>query len=380
MAYVYIPEGLLSTLLIRSGNDWKKRGWVKLHSKTLEQMMGRKYAAVVSTLRAADIIRVRRNYIPTVKTRSYRIHDQFKNSPYQRTPLVGKVMNTRVNKYKVEQYEKLGIVQKHLHHWLTHIELPLVDKRYKRQALNIRRIQDKDWFLTDDKYGRVHSNVTNIKCSIRRRLTVNNLQLVEIDISNSQPLMFSLLLLSGFQTTKQSLYPLPSTYICSANHIRLKELSDDTWCYIELCEQGQLYETLMTYLGIDSNDSKARNKFKRDLFKKVLYCCNETQDNALSDAFGELFPNVLKAIKWHKRDDYRELARNMQRAESDLIINKVCGRLMTEHPDCPILTVHDSLLTPEANEDLVKSVLLDEAAKLGIHPSIKVKGHIPRST
>ena len=61
--------------------------------------------------------------------------------------------------------------------------------------------------------------------------------------------------------------------------------------------------------------------------------------------FSETFPKVAEVIRQHKRKDYRFLSRLLQNYESTVIINRVCRRLMNEHPAAPIYTIHDSILT-----------------------------------
>ena len=42
---------------------------------------------------------------------------------------------------------------------------------------------------------------------------------------------------------------------------------------------------------------------------------------------------------------YKNLARELQRRESDLVILGVCDRVRRELPQCPLISVHDSLMT-----------------------------------
>lgn len=54
----------------------------------------------------------------------------------------------------------------------------------------IDRIQRKDFhFLLDDKGGRFHSNLTNLKSELRNYLSWKGHKLVSLDIKNSQPLL-----------------------------------------------------------------------------------------------------------------------------------------------------------------------------------------------
>ena len=55
------------------------------------------------------------------------------------------------------------------------------------------------------------------------------------------------------------------------------------------------------------------------------------------------------------------------------MIRGVCGRLIEEHSDCPLITVHDAILTTAPWVATVQQVILDEFGKLGIRPTLKVK-------
>lgn len=386
--HLYLPEGLDLSFLPkthRPAAQWmlssiytrrhckrlRPDAWIRLHSKILERMMGRSYPKIKAALKAYDIIEDDGRHVRNVKSRGYRLKEPYRSQTHRRVELTGKVIRKRLQKHRDQRRGLWCDVHSHLYGWLSKVELAVRrdDKRYVRHLLPIDRIKDGDWFLYPDKYGRVHSNVTNLKSSLRRRLKVNNAKLVEIDISNSQPLMLSLLLLSSsIQTPTPTTLPLTSAFL----QMYRNTLPVDVQGYIDFCEGGGLYEALAAYLNLPDT-RRARNKVKRGVIKRVLYCRNRRQVNRYSDAFGELFPTVLDTIKAYKRDDYRHLPRLLQSIEADLVIHRVCTRLMTDHPAVPVLTVHDSLLTTEDSEALVTSVLLDEAGKLGIRPAIKVK-------
>jgi hypothetical protein len=71
-----------------------------------------------------------------------------------------------------------------------------------------------------------------------------------------------------------------------------------------------------------------------------------------------------------KGKNYRHSAYLLQNLEATLFIYKICGRIMREKPALPLYTVHDSLLTTREHVEYVRSVILDEFRKLGIHPTL----------
>ena len=64
------------------------------------------------------------------------------------------------------------------------------------QVAMIRRIKDGDFFSIPDEYGRFHSNLTNLKKTLRPFLRYRDSELVNLDIANSQPMIFCLLLVN----------------------------------------------------------------------------------------------------------------------------------------------------------------------------------------
>ena len=60
----------------------------------------------------------------------------------------------------------------------------------------IKRIAEGDFFSIPDRYGRFHSNLTNLKKTLRPFLRYRNSELVNLDIANSQPMVFCLLLVN----------------------------------------------------------------------------------------------------------------------------------------------------------------------------------------
>ena len=86
-----------------------------------------------------------------------------------------------------------------------------------------------------------------------------------------------------------------------------------------------------------------------------------------------LFPSMMAAMARLKRGDYRRLAHLAQRIESRFMFGRVLPRLMTEEPDLFVSTIHDSVLTTTGNGEYVRQVMLDEFAKLGVSPVVRVE-------
>jgi hypothetical protein len=362
------------------------------------------------------------------------------------------------------------------------------------QVAMIQRIKDGDFFSIPDRYGRFHSNLTNLKKTLRSFLRYRDSELVNLDIANSQPMVFCLLLvnflsnngklnnlidyefaessnpyaieideafllslssssslsspfpqvdqetrgnerkeeeegevlpilrrfnvensnksnddnalgLSDFSYDKPETYrniqelqnnkeeegegeALPilrqfgietSSIVNDDNTLRQGNFSyemTDNWAddvkeFIELCEQGILYDDLMRRLNIPA---KRRDSFKRLFFSQVFFGKIKTTGR-VRELFARDFPTVYKAINDLKRKDYRQLAYLLQAHESKIMIDVICRRILAELPGTFIATIHDSIMTTPDKADEVRAIMLREFQRFGLNPMIRLEAY-----
>ncbi len=200
---------------------------------------------------------------------------------------------------------------------------------YNRNKYSVECINDKHIFYHFDNYGRMHTNFTILKSFIRKNcLLIDDMRTSEIDIPNSQPLFLSKL-------------------IENSKWVDVDELKLFKYLTIE----GIYYKYVMTELGI-SDKSEVK-----ELTYKVLFGRNGK--NSKSDIlFCKLFPTIHNFIKLYKKEmgDYKILAYELQKAESNLIFNKIIRQIMTLYPDIKIVTVHDSIIVADKWKDQVSAV------------------------
>lgn len=55
------------------------------------------------------------------------------------------------------------------------------------------------------------------------------------------------------------------------------------------------------------------------------------------------------------------------------MFGRVVPRVMELRPDLFVATIHDSILTTAEDAHLVRQVMLDEFAQLGVSPQVKVE-------
>lgn len=302
--------------------------------------------------------------------------------------------------------------------------LPVTEMR-ELNRLAVRLINDKAFDFKVCDYGRVHTNITRLLKPLRNILMIDGVSMTTIDIANSQPLFLLMAYLNRIPTATPSIYKysvhnndsktsstLPTTYISTGDASQVQPVqpipptlhpttrSPYTKCkcaeqtdfqgftttrilpadvdhFRYLCEAGRLYQYLMERMDW----TQGKSAFKSDELFRCLYGRNTVWDgngnynpSRLEPIIKTEFPTIWKFIRgWKKANGYKDLARQMQREESRLMIDGVCGRLAKEHPDCPLVTVHDSIMTTSPWVETVKNIILEEFARLGIRPNLHIE-------
>ncbi len=305
-----------------------------------------------------NIIECDRQFIKGEKSYGYRLCEKYANVRHKQIELKSKSLLRNIEKW---QRSRLPITDIHLYLYeflkqidinydaaLNYVETMPINE-YNSAKIAIDKFLNRDYFLYSDDYGRVHTNITNLKSTLRKFLLYKGQALVNIDIINSQPL---LLLLTP---------PILHSIRCAFS-IYFESGGMDIFTYKSLAEQGKLYDYLMKHAAEDS-----RAEFKEKFFRETFF------GKRISKTFSELFPTVARLLAEIKKDDYRSLAWMMQKAESNLVINHICRRIMTEHEGTFMATIHDSILTTEDNVTKIKKIILEEFANFNLSPSIRVE-------
>jgi hypothetical protein len=142
-------------------------------------------------------------------------------------------------------------------------------------------------------------------------------------------------------------------------------LPADLLAYRELCEARGLYQTVADRLG------KTRDEAKKSIM--VVFFDKPWHRNAVFAILENLFPTVMGTMRRIKSGDYRRLAHLAQGIESRFMFGRVVPWIMELRPDLFIGTIHDSVLTSAADGCFVRQVMLDEFARLGLSPQVKLK-------
>jgi hypothetical protein len=339
-----------------------------IYMRRLIGRAGKTYNDYINILANKGIIECDRRYIVNEKSFGYKLCNEYSDVRHKQVPITSASLQSNIERWQdcrkpmgslKEKMHKFTKVHKHIYHFIENIEIDykaalqsiegLSTEEYNKNKITIDKIKDKEFYLHRDEFGRIHTNLTILKSTLRRFLSYKGKKFVNIDVVNSQPLLLLLTIKSIYLTIR-----------CTGA-IYFEDVPPDVLCYKRLVERGELYEYLMKRAQTANRDNFKENFFRDTFFGKKT-----------SNLFCELFPTIGKEIRRIKRKDYRRLAWMMQRKESKLIITKICGRIMREHPEVFIGTIHDSVLTTPENVSTIRQIMSEEFEKIGLSPTIRV--------
>lgn len=331
---------------------FKKENKFTLNATVLKQKYGHEYKLYIDFLIYKQIIKMKCNYKAGVTSRIYELNTIVFKQQISRVKNDDKVL---IKKYKKKIYDTIDFVKQEESSIKPEIREKLISDLFSvdidfersifflnclkkedidifnRNIYSVESINDKHIFYHFDNYGRLHTNFTILKSFIRKNcLLIDGEETCEIDISNSQPL-----------------------FLCKLIHD-----SQTAWINKEefdffktLVINGNFYQYVMQVTG-----EKNRNKVK-EMTYKVFFGHNRINSKA-DNLFITMFPTIHHFIKLYKKEwcNHKILSHDLQRAESNLIFNKVIKKLMILHPEIKIITVHDSLIFPKKYRQIVQTI------------------------
>jgi len=336
---------------------FKKDNKFVINATILKDKYGYLYNYYINYLKEKNIIKMVSNYRKGVSSRKYSLNDNILKSKIQR-----RYRNTDkvlLKKYKKKVMESIDFsddddyligkdIREKLISDLFNVDIQfdraiffldsLKDEKfdvYNRNVYSVECVNDKHIFYHFDNYGRMHTNFTILRSFIRKNcLLIDGEETCEIDIKNSQPLFLSKLITDS-----------------DTNWVKKEEFE----LFSELTRNGNYYQYMMNVLGI-----KNRNDAK-ELTYKVLFGRNITSSKA-DIGFRKVFPTIHNFIKLYKKEsgNYKMMAYDLQKAESDLIFNRIIKRVILTHPEIKMITVHDSIVFPKKYKDIVDEIFYQE--------------------
>lgn len=330
---------------------FKKDNSFSLMSTILKEKYGHLYNYYMDWLLDSGIIVMARNYNAGKNARVYKISDSVLKGGIKRYVNKDAVLLKKY-KNKVSQVEEDGLRDGLID---PEIKAMLVDDLfytevqfdraifyldnlahndtdiYNRNRYSVECVNDKHIFYHFDGYGRMHTNFTILKSFIRKNcLMLDGEETHELDIKNSQPLFLNKIIRDS-----------------ETKWVDPEELE----LFKTLTVSGTYYQYVMGH--IDTSDKKK----VKEMTYKVLF--GKNMHNSRADkVFKELFPTIHNFIRLYKKDrgDYRVLAYELQKAESNLIFNKIVRHIKDHCEDMKIVTVHDSIIVPKSRREEAEAI------------------------
>ncbi len=340
--------------LSSQGKKAGKKLYIQLNISNLRKILTTRFSSkIINILIELGIIETDGQYIPSKKSKGYRLNESYHNQHFLKVSVVNTIFEQKL--VKLQQNHILALTPHHQQMFNLLGEFHLDEKHIElldcsqgittNQLLSVRlacdKIRRKDYyFSTDSKTGRIFHNFSNIKKEYRKCiLDSEDLPLVDIDISNSQPFFLSLILI--------------------ANNI----CGNDVELYHELTKQGKLYD----YIADKCNQNRS---YVKDKIIIMLFGKNEWEF-LVKKCFIEQFPNVYAVIERYKENNQNELALELQRREADFMINTLSPILIEKN--IKFLTVHDSLMVSQKDAYYVHNMMKDTFIDYcGVTPTLKM--------
>jgi len=331
---------LTHTLMMKYFNT--KRLTSNLSSLILKEKYGSHYNYYIKWLLDHDIISLISDYYVGKKAKTFQLNkkcivNSIRRKTYDRVLLKKKKINIlsdnldKTNYDWIERNIRLKIIDDLSYVEIDYSKAKDILKGMKGESLSknefsVDAIHFGDLYTHFDKYGRVHTNFTTLKSDIRKGcLKIQGQEVDELDIRNSQPLFLALLI--------------------SKHNDYLNCVDDGEYNFFKsLVCNGEFYKYYMSENAIDH-----KKLAKRSIYK-VLFGRNlDDNDNNM---FNNLFPTIYDFVCKYKetygegKGNYKVLAYELQRSESNFLFNNIIKEIMIKYPHIKIFTVHDSISYP----------------------------------
>jgi hypothetical protein len=297
---------------------------------------------------------------------------------------VSKALKSKINKLNFNTVEALK--------YLESIKDELNEQQYSYYFHSISKVSNENKYLRCSKRNNTNNRFDSVLTSlpsILRQFIVSDSLLYNIDLKNSQPVIFNIILdyilntiiynnrnsntlslcLEKYidNTTKTSIYK------GFKQHQKRVQLEEEINRYKHHTSNGKWYEHLSDiyneYYGIDSlgrEDMKSK-------WMAIAYSSNSSKDYREDKIpFEQSYPMISKLIRILKKANYKSFSIMLQKIESEIFIDNITKELL-ENNIVPI-TVHDSMIVSESEVSKVKDIMEAQLIKyLGFKPVLDVE-------
>lgn len=322
--------------------------WIGVHRDHWRSLLGGRYADVIRLAESLGFIETNHRYSSGRFSKSYRLAKEYR-IPKSREYILKRRKSGEGPRIRIDDSDAVGT---RLAGWFEHASLPTLDAAAGWDQFSVRSVYLRQWYAVRCAYGRFHSSFTALPKAQRQRLLLAGENSVEIDIANSQPLFLSILANAN--------NPVPTPVTTPGKAISICGTVLDSQRFLELTSIGQLYTHFQRATGW------SRRRVKRSFIVMMFADVQTTTRMKIFGLLNREFPTIAEFIVESKRHQYQDLAKLLQRFESQTMIDGVAGGL-----DFPVLTVHDSIIVPKENSQAAVDAIRKRFTELGSNVTIK---------
>ena len=370
---------------------------LRFNAQNLLKKYGNHYSKSLKVINSKILFRT--NYAVGKYSRSYYLNDVNLKKRVVVTSFSldtkGKNVIKKLKKIRSNQDSQLKFLNKFFDPRKLKIDIDSIYKKLKdelefnpEKAKNILRLNNALRFhqgvyiLKYDKLKtqRFYSSFTMLKKEDRKLVTYEGEKLLEIDIKNSIPTLFSLLLTNSisidynilFNKYNKNLYSYILMFLERAKSIDVVEVQE----FQKLCLAGEIYEDInLKYERRIFNRISYENDFSADEsdynvdtrkttkidFISMLFSKEDTYSE-MEIEFEDKFPSIANFLYEIKKENYEYLSHILFSIESEIMINLVARKFNNlNRGRVPLFTIHDCICTNEDNisrlSDFMKEVL-----------------------
>jgi hypothetical protein len=208
--------------------------------------------------------------------------------------------------------------------------LKLIEK-YNKIFISINSINDDQLYFRKNKTnGRVDTNLTTLKKEYRKFI-ITEKPLINIDIINSQPYFLSLML----------------------NTISDQSIFGEKIIFHKWTSTGRFYENFEKIYFKTTGKTLTRNEIK-----EMMFCILYSKKGSFlkeKNIFKIIFPNILKIIENKKNVKHNQFAIDLQKLESEMVIDIICQELDKEN--IKYYTIHDSWVVNKEDKNRTMEII-----------------------
>jgi hypothetical protein len=259
------------------------------------------------------------------------------------------------------------------------------EREFHLEWLKCNRINDKDFYITKDDYGRIHTNLTSISKYIRDNfIKINDQDITGIDIKSSQPaILYSILTefynktinnfddeftfidprkkyISKFNQSHNKIHFLDGILIDSPEidnvismDVYLNLLHRDIHQYKFLLNSG-IYESFANGWEAQFGEKITIDQSKKLWYQFAFGRIHTPKYKKCRRVWKSLMPIVVDLIERIKKTNHKVMAHLLQRRESHIVIDNLC-KDFDLNVDENYFTVHDCIYFIKENSIFTKA-------------------------